>query len=78
MEWISIKRELPPVNTPLLCYQRNEYRQFRQIVLGFDGVEFKEFYKGNNDDILFEDGNYPKISHWMLLPIKPINNSKNK
>lgn len=73
MEWISIKDKLPPKNKPLLCYQKNKYIQFRQLILGFDGVEFKEFYKGNDDDIILEDAHYPNITHWMILPIKPKN-----
>ena len=71
-KWISVKDELPPINVPVLCYQKNKHCQFRKMVLGFDGKEFKDFYNGKDDDILFEDGNYLFITHWMSLPNRPI------
>lgn len=76
-KWISVKDELPPINVPLLCYQKNKNCQFRKMVLGFDGKEFKNFYNGNDDDILFEDGDYKYITHWMRLPNKPLNKQDN-
>lgn len=75
-KWVSVNDELPPINVPVLCYQKNKHCQFRKMVLGFDGKEFKDFYNGNDDDILFEDGNYPFITHWMMLPNKPISTTE--
>ena len=71
-KWISVKDELPPINVPVLCYQKNKHAQFRKLVLGFDGKAFKDFYNGSDDYILFMDGNYPFITHWMSLPNRPM------
>ena len=73
-EWISIKDKMPEINTPVLCYQKNNYYQFKQIIAGYDGKFFRPFYNGEDDNILL-DGNskYLQITHWMPLPEKPIN-----
>jgi hypothetical protein len=74
-EWISVKLNTMPINTPILCYQKNNYSQFRKIIAGYDGYVFRPFYNGDDDDILF-DGNsrYYKITHWMPLPNRPKTN----
>lgn len=73
-EWISVELNTMPINTPILCYQNNNYNQFRKLVLGYDGKFFRDFDNSDNDDILFNDGNYLKITHWMPLPNKPKTN----
>lgn len=75
-KWISVKDELPPINVPVLCYQKNKHAQFRKLVLGFDGKAFKDFYNGSDDDILFKDGYYNFITHWMPLPNRPISTTE--
>lgn len=74
-EWISVKLNTMPINTPILCYQKNNYSQFRKIIAGYDGDVFRPFYNGDDDDILFNSNSrYYKITHWMPLPNKPKTN----
>ena len=74
-EWISVEYRLPEINEPILAFQKNNYKQFRKIIVGYDGSEFRPFYNGDDDDILFDGrSKYPKVTHWMPLPNNPKTN----
>ena len=76
MTWISLRKQKPPLDTPILVFQRYRYGTHIKIVEyvrphGKGLPKFGSAIEREKDGTVY--GGYPEenVTHWMLLPDPP-------